>query len=64
MLLMCIPYESWHPYGSGINDTGFAKCSSNESGSPSGIFLNPSRSSEYAINSDLYPKFSNANFTP
>jgi|GEM_PF-4371782 len=39
-------------------------CSCNESGSPSGTFLNPSKSSEYAINSDLYPKFSNANLTP
>ncbi len=39
-------------------------CSSRESGNPSGIFLNPSRSSEYAINSDLYPKFSSASFTP
>ena len=40
-------------------------CSSNpNSFIPSGTFLNPSRSSEYAINSDLYPKFSNANFTP
>jgi lysyl-tRNA synthetase class 1 len=32
---------------------GFPRCSSNESGKPSGIFLRPSRSSEYAMSSDL-----------
>ena len=62
---MCIPYESCSPYGSGMSETGFAMCSSNpKSFIPSGIFLNPSRSSEYAINSDLYPKFSSASLTP
>ena len=39
-------------------------CSWSESGNPAGIFLNPSKSSEYAINSDLYPIFSKASFTP
>ena len=48
-----------------MSETGFPKCSSKPNFSiPSGIFLNPSRSSEYAISSDLYPKFSNASLTP
>ena len=38
-------------------------CSSNVLGKPSGIFLSPSRSSEYAMSSDLKPRFSNASLT-
>ena len=52
-LLICIPYESWQSNGSGIADTLFPKCSFRESENPSGIFRRPSKSSEYAISSDL-----------
>ena len=37
---------------------------SSHGGNPLGIFLNPSMSSEYAISSDLYPKFRKASETP
>ena len=47
-----------------MKDTGFPMCSFRDSGKPSGILRKPSKSSEYAINSDLYPKFSRASFTP
>ena len=51
---MCSPYElCLHPStGSGIEDT-LLPIFFESTVNPSGIFRSPSRSSEYAINSDL-----------
>ena len=52
--LMCAPYDAWQlPIGSGIVETGFARCSLSQAGKPWGTLLSPSMSSEYAINSAL-----------